>query len=98
MMMRVSISYLSCCWFSFLCVSGEARVQKVAVSGSSTVMPLAALSAEEFNLFQHDYFVTVTGGSGVGIVNVAEGRSDIAMISESFIQRSDRDMMLLLKV
>ena len=34
----------------FVSVSGEARVQKVAVSGSSTVMPLAELSAEEFNL------------------------------------------------
>ena len=83
MMMRVKYKLLILLLvFLFLCVSGEARVQKVAVSGSSTVMPLAALSAEEFNLFQHDYFVTVTsGGSGVGIVNVAEGRSDIAMIS-----------------
>ena len=52
------------------------------VSGSSTVMPLAEISAEEFNLLQDDYHVTVTsGGSGVGIVNVVEGRSAIAMSS-----------------
>jgi len=36
----------------FVSVSCEARVQRVAISGSSTVMPLAELSAEEFNLLQ----------------------------------------------
>jgi phosphate transport system substrate-binding protein len=45
-------------------------------------MPLAELSAEEFNLLQDKYHVSVTsGGTGVGIVDVAEGRSDIAMAS-----------------
>lgn len=68
--------------YFFLFISGEARMQKVAVSGSSTVMPLAELSAEEFNLLQKEYHVTVTsGGSGVGIVDVTQGRSDIAMSS-----------------
>ncbi len=66
----------------FVVVSSEAREQKVSISGSSTVMPLAELSAEEFNMLQNGYHVTVTsGGSGVGIVDVAEGRSDIAMSS-----------------
>ena len=66
----------------FVSVSGEAGEQKVAVSGSSTVMPLAELSAEEFNLLQDNYHVSVTsGGTGVGIVDAAEGRSDIAMAS-----------------
>jgi phosphate transport system substrate-binding protein len=66
----------------FVSVSGEAGAQKVAVSGSSTVMPLAELSAEEFNLLQDNYHVSVTsGGTGVGIVDAAEGRSDIAMAS-----------------
>jgi phosphate transport system substrate-binding protein len=66
----------------FVSVSGEAGAQKVAVSGSSTVMPLAELSAEEFNLIQDNYHVSVTsGGTGVGIVDAAEGRSDIAMAS-----------------
>ena len=66
----------------FVYVSVEAREQKVAISGSSTVMPLAEISAEEFNMLQDDYHVTVTaGGSGVGIVNVVEGRSAIAMTS-----------------
>ena len=66
----------------FVPVSGEAREQRVTISGSSTVMPLAELSAEEFNLLQDNYHVSVTsGGTGVGIVDVAEGRSDIAMAS-----------------
>ena len=66
----------------FVYVSVEAREQKVAISGSSTVMPLAEISAEEFNMLQDNYHVTVTaGGSGVGIVNVVEGRSAIAMTS-----------------
>lgn len=61
---------------------GSAREITVAVSGSSTVMPMAELAAEEFNMLQDDYTVNVkSGGSGVGIVDVAEGRSDIAMSS-----------------
>jgi phosphate transport system substrate-binding protein len=56
--------------------------QKVAISGSSTVMPLAELIAEEFNILQDDYRVSVrSGGTGVGIVDMVEGRSDIAMAS-----------------
>jgi phosphate transport system substrate-binding protein len=61
---------------------GGAREVTVAVSGSSTVMPMAELAAEEFNMLQDGYKVNVkSGGSGVGIVDVAEGRSDIAMSS-----------------
>jgi len=61
---------------------GSTREQKVTLSGSSTAMPLAELAAEEFNMLQDDYHVSVTsGGTGVGIVDVAEGRSDIAMAS-----------------
>jgi len=62
--------------------SSEAREVTVVVSGSSTVMPMAELAAEEFNMMQDNYTVNVkSGGSGVGIVDVAEGISDIAMSS-----------------
>ena len=62
--------------------NSEAREAMVIVSGSSTVMPLAELAAEEFNLMQDKYTVNVkSGGSGVGIIDAAEGRSDIAMSS-----------------
>jgi phosphate transport system substrate-binding protein len=68
-------------------IKAEARESTVTVSGSSTVMPLAELAAEEFNLIQNDYTVNVkSGGSGVGIVDVAEGRSDIAMTSRDLKQ------------
>ena len=69
--------------FFFLAgASSEAREITVVISGSSTVMPMAELAAEEFNMLQDNYTVNVkSGGSGVGIVDVAEGRSDIAMSS-----------------
>jgi len=69
-------------FFILALAPGGAREVTVAVSGSSTVMPMAELAAEEFNMLQDDYKVNVkSGGSGVGIVDVAEGRSDIAMSS-----------------
>lgn len=65
-------------------------VERVRVSGSTTVMPLAELCAEEFNLMCREYMVTVTaGGSGVGIIDAAEGRADIAMCSRE-IKPSER--------
>jgi phosphate transport system substrate-binding protein len=68
----------------------DAKEVKVAVSGSSTVMPLAGLAAEEFNMLQDKYHVSVTsGGTGVGIVDVSEGRSDIAMASRE-VQLAER--------
>jgi phosphate transport system substrate-binding protein len=77
-------------FFIMAMAPGEAREVTVAVSGSSTVMPMAELAAEEFNMLQDDYKVNVkSGGSGVGIVDVAEGRSDIAMSSRE-IQPAER--------
>jgi phosphate transport system substrate-binding protein len=57
-------------------------VEKVTVSGSSTVLPLAEAGAEEFNLQQGNYRVSITGGgTGAGMTGIAEGRTDIAMAS-----------------
>lgn len=54
----------------------------VTISGSSTVMPLAEAAAEVFNLEQHQYVVSVTaGGTGAGILGIAERKYDIAMAS-----------------
>jgi len=56
--------------------------ETVSVSGSTTVLPLAEAGAESFNGAQSDYQVLVTGGgTGVGIKNIAEGTSNIAMAS-----------------
>jgi phosphate transport system substrate-binding protein len=76
--------------FSLGAACGQAKESKVAISGSTNVMPLAELVAEEFNMLQDDYRVTVTsGGTGVGIVDAAEGRSDIAMASRE-VQLAER--------
>jgi phosphate transport system substrate-binding protein len=65
-----------------LAIFADAKEVKVTISGSSTVMPLAELAAEEFNFMQDKYHLSVTsGGTGVGIIDVAQGRSDIAMAS-----------------
>ncbi len=54
----------------------------VTISGSSTVMPLAEAAAEVFNLEQNQYVVSVTaGGTGAGILGIAERKYDIAMAS-----------------
>ncbi|MCK9564639.1 MAG: hypothetical protein M0Q43_01155 [Methanothrix sp.] len=56
--------------------------EKVTVTGSTTVLPLAELEAESFNGQQADCQITVTGGgTGAGITAAGEGRSDTAMAS-----------------
>ncbi|MCK9442306.1 MAG: PstS family phosphate ABC transporter substrate-binding protein [Methanothrix sp.] len=90
MMRAESMLLILLLFFILAGVSSEAREVTVAVSGSSTVMPMAELAAEEFNMMQDTYTVNVkSGGSGVGIVDVAEGRSDIAMSSRE-IQLEER--------
>jgi len=62
--------------------SSVMATETVAVSGSTTVLPLAEGGAEAFNSAQSDYKAIVTGGgTGVGIKNVAEGTSQMAMAS-----------------
>ncbi|HOI68954.1 MAG: phosphate ABC transporter substrate-binding protein [Methanothrix sp.] len=65
---------------AFLLAAGGAAA--LSVSGSTTVLPFGVQCAEEFNAAQSAVQVSVTGGgSGVGIKNVAEGISDVAMAS-----------------
>ncbi|HPJ30382.1 MAG TPA: phosphate ABC transporter substrate-binding protein [Methanothrix sp.] len=65
---------------AFFAAAGSAAA--LSVSGSTTVLPFGAQCAEEFNAMQSEIEVSVTGGgSGVGIKNVAEGISDVAMAS-----------------
>jgi len=63
--------------------SASDGLDTVTVTGSTTVMPLVEICAEEFNMLQDEVMVTVSGvgGSGVGIKNVASGFSDIGMSS-----------------
>jgi phosphate transport system substrate-binding protein len=64
--------------------------EKVTVTGSTTVLPLAEAEAEAFNGQQSDCQATITGGgTGAGITAAGEGRSDIAMASRE-IKDSER--------
>jgi phosphate transport system substrate-binding protein len=50
-------------------------------------MPLAEAAAEVFNLEQHQYVVSVTaGGTGAGILGIAERKYDIAMASRALAE------------
>ncbi|HSD57249.1 MAG TPA: phosphate ABC transporter substrate-binding protein [Methanotrichaceae archaeon] len=73
---------------SIMVVSSSAAVEKVVtVSGSTALLPLIAVAAETFNDQQEEYFVTVTGGgTGPGIVNIAERKEDIAMASRELTE------------
>lgn len=79
------ISIFTVALFSLILPASAANIttsRSVTISGSSTVMPLAEAAAEEFNLMQKDYVVTVSaGGTGAGILGIAERKNDIAMAS-----------------
>lgn len=63
-------------------VSASSAVETVNVAGSTTVLPLAEATGEAFNAAYPDIKISVTsGGTGVGIKNIAEGISDIGMAS-----------------
>jgi phosphate transport system substrate-binding protein len=65
-----------------VCTSMVMAKETIRVSGSTTVLPLAEGGAEAFNGEQSDYETLVTGGgTGVGMKNIAEGNSEIAMAS-----------------
>lgn len=71
-------------------IASASAAEKVTVSGSTTVLPLAEVEGEAFNGQQSDCQVTVTGGgTGAGITAAGEGRSDIAMASRT-IKDSER--------
>lgn len=64
-----------------------ASARDVTISGSSTVMPLAEAAAEVFNAGQHEYVVSVAaGGTGAGILGIAERKYDIAMASRALTE------------
>jgi phosphate transport system substrate-binding protein len=71
----------------FASIVFSASASDVTVSGSSTAMPLAEAAAEEFDHLQNDYVVTVSaGGTGAGILGIAERKNDIAMASREITE------------
>jgi len=63
-------------------IASSMATTEVVVTGSTTVGPLGIMCAEEFNIAQDDYHVSVSQtGTGAGVTSIAEGDSDIAMAS-----------------
>jgi len=87
---RIIIVILLIALLTFV-VPWSASARDVTVSGSSTVMPLAEVAAEEFNVQQTDYLVTIcAGGTGAGILGIAERKNDIAMASREVTEDERR--------
>jgi phosphate transport system substrate-binding protein len=73
--------------FIMVASSSAAVEEVVSVSGSTALLPPIAEAAEAFNDQQEEYFVSVTGGgTGPGIVNIAERKEDIAMASRELTE------------
>lgn len=74
--------------------TGDAVTGEISITGSTTVLPLSTLEAEEFMNTYPDAIITVKGGgSGVGIAALIDGTTDIAQasrqIKESEIQEAE---------
>ena len=77
-LIALTIVLFACSIFVYASFAAET----VNIAGSTTVLPLAEATAEEFNAEHPDIRVSVTGGgSGVGIKNIADGISDIGIAS-----------------
>ncbi|MFO8110265.1 MAG: phosphate ABC transporter substrate-binding protein [Thermoplasmata archaeon] len=73
------------------CTENEDEMQEVTITGSSTVLPIAQMAAEEFNKDHDDITVQVSGGgSGHGIASLAKGEADIGMASRE-VKQSEID-------
>jgi phosphate transport system substrate-binding protein len=73
-------------------IASSMAAELVTVSGSTTVMPLAELCKEDFNMAQSNFAVSVTGGgTGTGITNIISGLSDIAMASREVTPQEKKD-------
>lgn len=79
--------------------NGGAELTTIKVTGSTTVGPLATTAAEEFEKMDSTIKISISeGGSGVGIANLLDGTTDIAMasrdIKESEKLKLDADQQL----
>ncbi|MCP1661748.1 MAG: phosphate ABC transporter substrate-binding protein [Methanocalculus sp. MSAO_Arc1] len=75
------------------CVSDEEKKEMriISITGSTTVLPIAQLAADEYmDRHRYDEILVSGGGSGVGIKAVGEGTADIGMASRD-IRQSEMD-------
>ncbi|MEF8835913.1 MAG: phosphate ABC transporter substrate-binding protein [Candidatus Thermoplasmatota archaeon] len=77
----------------FITGGDDSEAEQVAVTGSSTVLPIAQSAAEEFNAQRDDIQVSVSGGgSGWGIEALREGTADIGMSSRGIYEDEKQDI------
>ncbi len=71
----------------------EDGMRRVTITGSSTVLPIAETTAEEFNREHDNIRVSVSGGgSGYGINAILEGTADIGMASRDISPSEKEDV------
>jgi len=62
-------------------LSACARPETVSVSGSTTVLPVISKAAEAYQAKTDETVIVNAGGSGAGFNQLAEGQTDIGMMS-----------------
>lgn len=84
---------LSLSWGSFFYTSDNSETQKLVLTGSSTVAPLAAEIAKRFETLHPEVRVDVqTGGSSRGVNDVRNDLNDIGMASRS-LKASESELL-----
>jgi len=77
------------------CSGGEGRSNQVVVTGSTTILPIAEIAAEDFQAANPDVSVLVSGlGSSAGIEAVSTGTSDIGTSSRD-LKDEEEDLGLV---
>lgn len=72
--------------FTSLLVTACAQPDAVKVSGSTTVLPAISTAAEQYSTRAGQLIFVNAGGSGGGFSQLAEGRTDIGMMSRDITQ------------
>lgn len=68
-------------------LSSCTKKQAVNIAGSTTILPIISIAAEEFRKNNPDLNIIVNdGGSGVGVNQLGEGKVDIGMVSRELTQ------------
>jgi len=77
------------------CSGGSSAEHQLIVTGSTTILPIAEVAAEDYHAIHPDENVLVSGvGSSAGIENVSSGTSDIGTSSRE-LKDEERDLGLV---
>ena len=68
---------------TFTAISACSAPERISVSGSTTVLPAVSRAAEQFTEDTGQLITVNAGGSGSGFNQLAEGQTDIGMMSRN---------------